>query len=206
MFYGHKKLSLQTKSGFAMMALPFVKKVNFKTMSTFAIYAFVITGLYIAYMAVAIIMDLFGKKGQLKDSTEVINNDDMVRDSDEERSTIVDETDDGYAVHHSGDVLPSPSPSPSDEEKATTEKPVSSDEEEPSPLEQPVDPNSDDDALLEQESLDSVAEYERAKSVQLQMGAVQPGYQEEYRSEDFAVVMALPINKRSRILKRITSI
>lgn len=184
------------------MDYPFVKKVKIATMSTFAIYAFVITGLYIAYMAVAIMMDLFGKKGQLKDSTEVINNDDMVGDSDEERSTIVDETDDGYSVRHSGEELPDSS----DEEKPESEEAVVSEEDVDSELEDPIDVTSDDDDVLEQESQELVAEYERAKAVQMQMESVQPSYQEEYRSEDFAFIMAQPISQRSRILKQITSI
>ena len=68
-------------------------------MSAFAIYAFVVTGLYIVYMAVAILMDLFGKKGQKKDSAEEFNNSDMAGgEDDSECGTLVDETPDGYST------------------------------------------------------------------------------------------------------------
>ena len=171
-------------------------------MSTFAIYAFVVTGLYIIYMAVAIMMDLFGKKGQKKDNSEVFNNSDMGGDvDDEERSTVVDETDDGYAVRHPDDE----SPSASGEELLEQEETETFVDGDGSPEgEQPVDTNPDDEDLLEQESMESKAAYESLKAVQEQMDAVQPTYQEEYRSEEFAFMMAQPISQSSRILRRIT--
>lgn len=184
-----------------VVASPLVMKVKTKDMSTFAIYAFVITGLYIFYMAVAILMDLFGKKGQKKDSTEVFNNADMGGDDEEEHSTVVDETDDGYAVHHPSEenLLP-----PADEEQVEDEETAVYDEGDGADQEeQPVDTNPDDEDLLEQESMESKAAYESLKAVQESMDTVQPSYQEEFRSEEYAFVMAQPISQRSKMLKKI---
>ena len=157
-------------------------------MSGFAIYAFVITGLYIVYMAVAIMMDLFGKKSQKKDDSEEFHNTDM-GDGDEDSSTVVEETSDGYSVRQPGE----PVDTPSDDEEEELVDDVKQEE-------QPVDDNPDDEELLEQESLESQAAYESLKAVQAQMDTVAPFYQDEYRSEDFAIVQAQPLNKRSRIL------
>ena len=46
-------------------------------MGAFAIYAFVVTGLYILYMSAVIMKDLFGKKGQKKDAAEEFNTADV---------------------------------------------------------------------------------------------------------------------------------
>jgi len=173
-------------------------------MSTFAIYAFVVTGLYIAYMAGAILMDLFGKKGQKKDSTEVFNNSDMGGDADEERSTVVDETDDGYAVHHPGEEPPAISDEDTDQGETVTF--VDDDGEGTAQEEQPVDTNPDDEDLLEEESMESKAAYESLKAVQEQMDAVQPTYQEEYRSDEFGFVMAQPISSKTRILRKMVKL
>lgn len=163
-------------------------------MSGFAIYAFVITGLYIIYIGVVILMDLFVKKDQKKDSSEEFNNSGMV-DADEDSSTVVDETSDGYAVRHPGD--------------AVEDEPVEEVEDEDSEVpqeEQPAYDNPDDEELLEQESLESQAEYESLKAVQASMDAVTPSYQDEYRSDDFAVLMAQPIKQKSRILRHFVDI
>lgn len=173
-------------------------------MSTFAIYAFVVTGLYIAYMAGVIMMDLLGKKGQKKDSTEVFNNSDMGDDADEERSTVIDETDDGYAVHHPGEE--SPVISDDDSEQSETDTFIGDDDEGTAQEEQPVDTNPDDEDLLEQESMESMAAYESLKAVQEQMDAVQPTYQEEYRSDEFGFVMAQPISSKTRILRQLVTL
>ena len=172
-------------------------------MSTFAIYAFVVTGLYIVYMAVAILMDLFGKKGQKKDSSEVFNNADMEGDADEEHSTIVDETDGGYAIHHEDEEPPVPADDevPEHEEVADDEDGDGTVQEE-----QPVDTNPDDEDLLEEESLESQAAYESLKAVQEKMDSVEPFYQEELRSEEYAFMMAQPISQPSRILRQITKL
>ena len=160
-------------------------------MSGFAIYAFVITGLYIVYMAVAIMMDLFMKKDQKKESTEEFNNSGMV-DADEDSSTVVDETSDGYAVRHPGNA-----DEEREDEETEDEEPV----DEEIPEEQPTFDGSDDDDFLEEESLESQAAYESLKAVQARMDSVTPVYQDEYRSDDFAVLMAQPIKQKSRILR-----
>lgn len=171
-------------------------------MSTFTIYAFVITGLYISYMAVTIIMDLFGKKGQVNDSAEVFDDLDMVGDT-EEQSTIVDETDNGYSFHPSGVQQPEISDDEQSEEKEV-EDPEEDDES--SQLDTPVDVNPNDDSLLEQESMENIAEYEEAMKIKKQMETIHPTYQEEHLSDDFAFVMSQPIAQRSRILKTIVNI
>lgn len=162
-----------------------------KDMSVFAIYAFVITGLYILYMAVTILLDLFGKKGQKKESVEEFNNSDM--NDDEEGSSVVDETAGGYTVQQPGAVTPV---IPVSEEKEPV--PEQEHDQEDSYVEEVVD----DDTLLEQESRESMEAYESLKAVQAQMDAVLPSYQDEYRSDDFAVMMAQPVNHRSRILRK----
>lgn len=173
-------------------------------MSTFAIYAFVVTGLYIAYMSGAIMMDLFSKKGQKKDSTEVFNNSDMGDDADEERSTVVDETDDGYTFHHPVEESTVISDDDSDQGEATNY--VDDDGEGTAQEEQPVDINPDDEDLLEEESMESKAAYESLKAVQEQMDAVYPTYQEEYRSDEFGFVMVQPISSKTRILRKMVTL
>ncbi len=172
-------------------------------MSTYAIYAFVVTGLYIVYMAIAIMMDLFGKKGQKKDNSEFFNNSDIGDDVQEEQSTVVDETDDGYAVHHPGDYPEIPT---DDEQEEMQMVDPDEDPDTVDQSEQPVDANPDDEDLLEQESKESMAEYESLKAVQANMDTVQPFYQEEYNSNEFAVIMAQPIDSQSHILRKIVNI
>ena len=67
--------------------------------------------------------------------------------------------------------------------------------------EQLVVESPDDEELLNQESQESQAAYESLKAVQEQMDPVSPHYQDEYRSEDFAVLMAQPMSQKSRILR-----
>ena len=55
-------------------------------MGAFAIYAFVVTGLYILYMSAVIMKDLFGKKGQKKDAAEEFNTADIGEDLLQEES------------------------------------------------------------------------------------------------------------------------
>jgi len=168
-----------------------------KNMSAFAIYAFVVTGLYIVYMAVAILMDLFGKKGQMKDSAEEFNNSDMSGgEDDSEGGTLVDETPDGYSTRSASDSGDGVSP----EEKDDSEDDEHYDDE-VDQKEQLVVESPDDEELLNQESQESQAAYESLKAVQEQMDPVSPHYQDEYRSEDFAVLMAQPMSQKSRILR-----
>lgn len=168
-------------------------------MSAFAIYAYVITGLYVISMAVIMLMDLFMKKDRKEDFSEEFNNSGMV-DADDDSSSVVDETSDGYSVRHAGEP---------DDNIPDTEEEVEEDDEEPSEVvEEELVPeeSADEDDILEQESLESLAEYESLKAVQAQMDAVTPSYQGECRSDDFAVLMAQPIKKKSRILRNFVDI
>ncbi len=170
-------------------------------MSAFAIYAFVVTGLYIVYVAVAILMDLFGKKGQKKDSTEEFNNSDMSGgDDDGEGGTLVDETPDGYSTRDANEVDGDLHVVETDEESVTV------DDEEVSQEEQVVVDSPDDEELLSQESQESQVAYESLKAVQEQMDPVSPYYQDEYRSTDFAAMMAQPMSQKSRILRSYVTI
>lgn len=67
-------------------------------MSTFTIYAFVVTGVYILYIGTMIVIDLFKKKGVKKDDAEVFSTADM-NDDQPEQSTVIDETEDGFQIH-----------------------------------------------------------------------------------------------------------
>lgn len=166
-------------------------------MSAFAIYAFVITGLYIVYMAVVIMMDLFGKKGQKKDGAEVFNNDDMGGDNDEEQSTVVDESDEGYVIHQPGEQH--------DDDNGGSPV-VEHENDDVAQEEQPVNENLDDEAILDQESQESQAFYERVKAVQAKMDPVTPTYQDEYSSSEFAVLMAQPLSNKSKILRSLVQL
>lgn len=163
-------------------------------MSGFTIYFFVVTGLYILYMGVVVMMDLFGKKGQKKDDAEEFNNSDMgdgVDHEDEDEGTFVDEAPGGYSTRSSNAVIPV------EEEEYASDEPSDEVEE----AQQEVADSSSDEELLEQESMESKQAYESLKAVQEQMDDIVPHYQEEYRSDDFAAVLSQSlIGKSSRIL------
>lgn len=170
-------------------------------MSAFAIYALVVTGLYLVYLAVVIPMDLFGKKSQTKDSAEEFNNSDLSGGDDSEGGTLVDETPDGYSTRSASDADDGVSPDADDD--------TSDDEhfdDEVDQKEELVVDSPDDEELLNQESEESQAAYESLKAVQEQMDPVSPYYQDEYRSEDFAVMMAQPMSQKSRILRSFVNI
>ncbi len=170
-------------------------------MNAFAIYAFVVTGLYILYMAVAILMDLFGKKDQKKDTAEEFNNSDMSGgDDDGEGGTLVDETPDGYSTRDANAVDEGSHDDETDDGSSTVI------EDEVEQEEQVVVDSPEDEDLLNQESQESQAAYESLKAVQEQMDPVSPHYQDEYRSEDFAVMMAQPMSQKSRILRSFVNI
>ncbi len=170
-------------------------------MSVFAIYAFVVTGLYIVYMAVAILMDLFGKKGQKKDGAEEFNNSDLSGGVDDsEGGTLVDETPDGYTTR---DAIEADDDSHADDTGDESSTVVDDEVEQ---VEQVVVDSPDDEDLLNQESQESQAAYESLKAVQEKMDPVSPHYQDEYRSEDFAVMLAQPMSQKSRILRSFVNI
>ena len=177
-------------------------------MGVFAIYAFVVTGLYILYMSAVIMKDLFGKKGQKKDVSEEFN----TADIGEESSTVIDETEDGFHVHQSGEVADDTQQEPAEAEysddgsssashlAAAKEDTVSADSSPQEDQEQPVDENPDDETLLEEESEASLAEYERLIAVKKEMLSIKPSYQDEYMNEEYRVSTAKPLSEQSRIL------
>lgn len=167
-------------------------------MGTFTIYAIVVTGLYIAYMAVVLAMDTVGHKGQKKGGAEEFDTTGMVDGGAEETSTIVDETDGGFEVS-SGSTARQQHPD------SELSNPVD-DEEEVVQEEQPVD-DFDDETALQQESKHSQTAYEQAVAVQTQaMVSVKPGYQDEYLSEEFSVATAQPMERELKIVRKITNI
>lgn len=166
-------------------------------MSAFAIYAFVITGIYLVYLAVAILLELFGKKGQKKDSAEEFNNSDLADGvDDDEGGTLVDESPDGYSTRSFLDAGVG-STDDIDDHSAADEN---TDDEEVQ-QEQDVVEGTYDEELLKEESQESQTAYESLKAVQEMMDPVTPHYQDVYHSSDFAAMMAQPISQKSRILK-----
>lgn len=177
-------------------------------MGAFAIYAFVVTGLYILYMSVVIIKDLFGKKGQTKEMAEEFN----TADVGEESSTIIDETEDGFHVHREGDVADEAQQDQREEEQSSDEGSSAGHQDNGRDLsmssgnvpsddqEQPVDDNPDDETLLEEESEASQAEYERVIAVKNEMLSIKTSYQDQFTHEDYLAKTAQPLSEQSRIL------
>ena len=177
-------------------------------MGAFAIYAFVVTGLYILYMSAVIMKDLFGKKGQKKDAEEEFN----TADIGEESSTVIDETEDGFHVHQSGDTVddaeqeqveeehPEDNGSSASHQAGAREVSISSGSATQEDQEQPVDDNPDDETLLEEESEASQAEYERVIAVKKEMQSVKPSYPDEYTSDEYLAKTSIPLSEQSRIL------
>lgn len=64
----------------------------------------------------------------------------------------------------------------------------------------------DDEDILEEESEESKAAYEYLKAVQEQMEAVQPSYKEDYQGDEFALMMAQPIESSHKALLQISNI
>ena len=165
-------------------------------MSTFGIYAVVLSTIYFPYIVGNILWDMVGyhpakkKEVEVYDVPEVGNGDDEADDN----SVMVIETENGYSVGNS--------PAGGDSNAANQGDSNSGNEE--SGQDAPLPPDDiDDDDLLEQESRESLASYESLKAIQIQMDAVTPVYQDEYSSDDFAVLMAQPLNQRTRILRNI---
>ena len=156
-------------------------------MSAFAIYSFVITGLYIVSIAFLIMRDLLGKKGNKKDDVEVFNNDDIDNSIDDEHSIVVDESDDGYVIRQ-----------PGEEDLVDSDESGGVSYDDPPSYESP-----DEEDVLNQESIDMQADDDFLKSVQEQMQNTNLSYQDEYSSSDFAVILAQPISNSSKILRRI---
>lgn len=177
-------------------------------MGTFAIYAIVLTVVYLLYMTVTIAIDLYGKKGQKKNDLEVIIGSDDTGSDSEDVAQVVSETDGGYAI---GEDSPSAGfvetgEESDDEDNGSDDSEESGDDnedEEVEQAEQPVD-EEDDSAMIMEESLAEQAMYDNyVKDMQAQMEPVRPEYQHQYNSEDFAFIMAQPMNKVTKITRRI---
>ena len=169
-------------------------------MGVFTIYAIVVTGLFLLYMTVTIALDLYGKKAQKKDETEIFN---TSEDGDEEEAAhIVNETDGGYSIGQDDVEVPD-FESQEDDNGGYQDDGDDGDIEQE---EQEVDDNPDDDTLLQEESMSSQAQYESLKEVQNRMEAAVPVYQHQYGSDDFAFMMAQPMNKETRILRTILKV
>ena len=159
-------------------------------MSTFTIYAFVVTGVYILYIGTMIVIDLFKKKGVKKDDAEVFSTADM-NDDQPEQSTVIDETEDDQ----------------SEAEKSQTAKKIPLTTEKPSEEHQPqAQEPLDDDAILAEEGMQSQAYYNSLKEVQRQMDSVIPTYQKSLRSDVMAAEMSKRIDKQTQIYHEIINI
>ena len=166
-------------------------------MSTFTIYAFVVTGVYILYIGTMIVLDLFRKKGVKKDDAEVFNTADMSNDQPEQ-STVIDETEDGFQIHQQNQES-------SEAETGQTAKNIPLTIENPSEEHQPQEP-LDDDAILAEEGMQSQAYYNSLKEVQRQMDSVIPTYQKPLRSDVMAAEMSKRIDKQTQIYHEIINI
>lgn len=147
-------------------------------MSVFSIYAIVLTGIYIIYYPVTIMMDLFGKKGQKKDGVEVFNTDDM-SDGEEDSGTVVSETADGY---HVGD----------EEAPEAVEEPAPAVVDEPEPV--PVTP-ADEEQQRDQHLYETLQ--------QEQLNPINVDYQEEYDAASYMVAMQQPLSSKTKIFRQI---
>ena len=168
-------------------------------MSTFTIYAFVVTGVYILYIGTMIVIDLFKKKGVKKDDAEVFSTADM-NDDQPEQSTVIDETEDGFQIHQKNQDQ-------SEAEKSQTAKKIPLTTEKPSEEHQPqAQEPLDDDAILAEEGMQSQAYYNSLKEVQGQMDSVIPTYQKSLRSDVMAAEMSKRIDKQTQIYHEIINI
>ena len=177
-------------------------------MGTFMIYAIVVTILYLLYMTVTIAVDLYGKKGQRKDDSELIIASEDGGD-DEETAHVVSETDGGYAIGQ--DNLEPPVEGHDLEEEGTDtgnvdesgEPENEEDEEEVEQAEQPVE-DDPDDTLLFEESLAEQTTYENMmREMNERLEPTVPSFQHQYTSEEFAFIIAQPMNKATKIMRTI---
>ena len=169
-------------------------------MGAFTIYAMVVTGLYILYMGVTIAFDLHGKKDNKKEDVEEFN----TTDAGEEKSTVIDETEEGFVVRNAddntqGDLDNSNS---SDSASAHHQQMQQGDDDDVAQEEQPVEDNPADEDLLNQESEASVHQFEELKdTVQEKMIMARPKYQQEYNSKEFQIASSQPMDKPMQMFR-----
>lgn len=162
-------------------------------MGAFTIYAMVVTGLYILYMGVTIAFDLHGKKDKKKEDVEEFN----TADAGEEKSTVIDETAEGFVVRNGDDDTQGDlDNSDSSDNAAQSQQMQQGDDDDVAQEEQPVEDNPDDEDLLYQESEASVHQFEELKeSVQEKMIVALPKYQEEFDSREYHIASSQPMDK-----------
>lgn len=150
-------------------------------MSAFSIWAIILTGMYIIYYPVVICLDLFKKKGQEKDGVEVFNiNGDAVVEEEDEHPTDVVETENGYRV----------GAATVDNEENNDSDGTSEDEEQPQPI---LTPEQQKEAEIDalKDRLDD--------ALNKQGEVIIPSFQQTLDSEALALMMNIPLEKKSHI-------
>ena len=146
-------------------------------MSTFSIYAFILVTVYVLYYVFAILWELkYNKNNQEKGTPEY-----TPEDAFGFKTCVVKEYDDG-TFSMSGEQF--------DDYDIEVEQ-----------HEEPVVDDPFDEELLDQESQESRAAYESLKAILKQMEPVEPIYNDEYKCEDFAVMMSKPFSPKIKILR-----
>lgn len=161
-------------------------------MSVWIIYAIVLTGLYIIYYPVMILLDLFGKKAQKRDGYEVFNtgSESELLDEEEESGVVVSETAEGYSV--GGTTLEV------EEEEQLEGSEEGQEDPEPAPLIVEPVPVIDEAKERDQRLYETL--------LQEQLNPIKVDYQEEYDAASYLVVSQQPLNSKSRILRTILEI
>jgi hypothetical protein len=144
-------------------------------------------------MGVTIAFDLHGKKDKKKEDVEEFN----TADAGEEKSTVIDETAEGFVVRNGDDDTQGDlDNSDSSDNAAQSQQMLQGDDDDVAQEEQPVEDNPDDEDLLNQESEASVHQFEELKeSVQEKMIVARPKYQEEFDSREYHIASSQPMDK-----------
>ena len=168
-------------------------------MGAFTIYAMVVTGLYILYMGVTIAFDLHGKKDKKKEDVEEFN----TADAGEEKSTVIDETEEGFVVRNADDDTQGDLDNSNSPDSASAHQQMEQgDDDDVAQEEQPVEDYPADEELLNQESEASVHQFEELKdTVQEKMIMARPKYQQEYNSKEFHIASSQPMDKPMQMFR-----
>lgn len=178
-------------------------------MGAFAITFIVLTGIYFIVISGMLLYDVFKSEPGNKEDIEKF----VVSDEDDE-SVTVHETEGGYSFGDDDitEELFNDAPSEGGVQEGTvivteTSSEKNTKEVEENPFdERPTDTEdsgADDEEDLEAESQESLAFFENLKALRERMEDVDSFYQEELLSDEFAVALAQPISKKSRILRNI---
>lgn len=155
-------------------------------MSAFAIWFFILTGIYLFYYAGTICFDLFVKKQAVKkEDVEVFNTSGIIEDDDDASSVAVHERKSGG--HAFGDDFL--------EEEASAPVSSSSDVSDDSgPAANPIQQQE------QREDADMVDRMRDAK-----LNPVPVSFQEEYYLDEYSIVMAGPKTSTSRIFRELVN-